>query len=281
MGSMNKIELNIKVLYDEMGKAEKKAADWILAHPGELLSLSIVELAELSKCSEATIVRFAKRLGFTGYQELKLSVARESGQRVVNAHMTAEDSAFEIYEKVCNDIYYSLERTKKVLDAETMQKAAEAIMSAGKIIVMGLGNSAAVAMDAGHKLLRVGYPAVSYTDNHMQMIAASQLKTGDVAIGISHSGSSKDVIEALQIAKEHGAITICITNKGKSPILKCSDLVLYTSSEETKYNILALNSRIAQLSIIDALYFYIVYQQSQKSIDSINNTELALKTKKY
>lgn len=278
---MNKIILNIQVLYNEMGKAEKKVADWILEHPNELLPLSIVELAEKSESSEATIVRFSKRLGFSGYQELKISLARETKTNIVNAHMTKEDTAFEIYEKVCNDIYYSLESTKKVLNAESLQNASEAIMSAGKIVIMGLGNSAAVALDASHKLLRIGLNAYAYTDNHMQVIAASHLKKGDVAIGISHSGSSKDVIEAMQIAREHGATTICITNKGKSTIQKHSDIVLHTASEETKYNILALTSRIAQLSIIDTLYYHIVYQKSDKTFQSIDDTEASLKRKKY
>lgn len=278
---MNKIILNIQVLYNEMGKAEKKVADWILDHPNELLPLSIVELAEQSESSEATIVRFSKRLGFSGYQELKISLAKETKTNIVNAHMTKDDTAFEIYEKVCNDIYYSLESTKKALDADALQKASETIMSAGKIIIMGLGNSAAVALDASHKFLRIGLNAYAYTDNHMQVIAASHLKEGDVAIGISHSGSSKDVIEAMQIAREHGATTICITNKGKSTIQKHSDLILHTASEETKYNILALTSRIAQLSIIDTLYYHMVYQQSDKTFKSIDDTENSLKRKKY
>lgn len=278
---MNKTTLNIKVIYESLGKAEKRVADWIMENPGDILPLSIVELAEKCDSSEATIVRFAKKLGFSGYQELKISLAQENRSTIVNANMSASDGAFDIYEKVCNDIYCSLERTKKVLDKDALEKTSQAIRSAGKIIILGLGNSAAIAMDASHKLLRAGYNAVAYTDNHMQVIAASHLNPGDVAIGISHSGSSKDVIEALQIAKDHGAITVCITNKGKSPIQKHSDYVLHTESDETQYNILALNSRIAQLSIVDALYYHIVYQQSEKSLNSIHDTEISLKTKKY
>lgn len=278
---MNKTTLNIKVIYDTLGKAEKRVADRIMENPGDILPLSIVELAEKCDSSEATIVRFAKKLGFSGYQELKISLAQENRSTIINANMSASDTAFDIYEKVCNDIYCSLERTKKVLDKDALEKTSAAIRNAGKIIVLGLGNSAAIAMDASHKLLRAGYNAVAYTDNHMQVIAASHLKPKDVAIGISHSGSSKDVIEALQIAKDHGAVTVCITNKGKSPIQKHSDYVLHTESEETQYNILALNSRIAQLSIVDALYYHVVYQQSEKSLASINDTEISLKTKKY
>ncbi|MGN0183195.1 MAG: MurR/RpiR family transcriptional regulator [Candidatus Ornithomonoglobus sp.] len=152
---------------------------------------------------------------------------------------------------------------------------------ADKIVIFGLGNSASVAMDASHKFLRAGLNAVAYSDNHMQVIAASHLTSSDAAIAVSHSGSSKDIVEALKIAKEHGAATIAITNNDKSPVLKHSDIVLSTSSDKTQYNILALNSRIVQLAIIDALYFYIVYNRSAQALESIKETEHSLLSKKY
>ncbi len=277
---MGKISLKIKLLYSEMGKAEKQIADWINANPGKIISLSIVELAEQCNCSEATIVRFSKRLGLSGYQELKISLAAENGGSPVSTHINDDDSAYDIFEKVCNDIYLCLEKTKKSISPSALAQAAEKICKADKIIIVGLGNSAAVAIDASHKFLRAGLNAFAYSDNHMQLIAASKLTENDVVIGISHSGSSKDIVDALKIAKEHGATTITITNKGKSPILKQSDIVLTTSSDETQYNILALNSRIAQLAIIDTLYFYIVLKR-KGSLDSIKETERALLSKKY
>ena len=278
---MDKISLKIKMLYSSMGGAEKRIADWISDNPGKIISLSIVELAEKCRCCEATIVRFSKRLGLSGYQELKISLAAEGGSSTVSTHITSEDSAFDIYSKVCNDIYISLEKTKNSLNPDSISKAAQEICNANKIVVFGLGNSAAIAIDASHKFMRAGLNAVAYTDNHMQVIAASHLSEGDVAIGISHSGSSKDIVDALKNAKEHNAVTIAITNSGKSPILKQSDIVLATSSEETQYNILALNSRIAQLAIIDTLYFYIAYNHSGDALKSIQETEQSLLTKKY
>lgn len=278
---MDKISLNIKMLYSEMGKTEKQIADWIFENPGKIISLSIVELAEQCKCSEATIVRFSKRLGLSGYQELKISLASENGGSPASTHITVQDSAFEMYQKVCNDIYLSLEKTKSSLNEKLLGEAAEKICKADKIVIFGLGNSSAIAIDASHKFMRAGLNAIAYTDNHMQVIAASHLKENDIAIGISHSGSSKDVVDALKIAKEHNATTIAITNSGKSPILKQSDIVLATSSNETEYNILALNSRIAQLAIIDTLYFYIVYNRSRDALKSIQETEHSLLTKKY
>ena len=278
---MEKTSLNIKMLYNEMGKAEKQIADWIMENPGKIISLSIVELAEQCKCSEATIVRFSKRLGLSGYQELKISLASEGGGTYISTNITDKDTAFEIYEKVCNDIYMSLEKTKKSLNTEAISKAAEKICKAKKIVVFGLGNSASVAIDASHKFLRAGLNAVAYSDNHMQVIAASHLTSEDVAIAVSHSGSSKDIVEALKLAKEHGATTITITNSGKSPILKQADIVLSTTADETQYNILALNSRIVQLAIIDSLYFYVVCNRSETALESIQETERSLLTKKY
>ncbi|MBQ8510388.1 MAG: MurR/RpiR family transcriptional regulator [Clostridia bacterium] len=278
---MERTSLQIKVLYDEMGRAEKKIADWILANPGKLIPLSISELADECQCSEATIVRFARRLGFEGYQALKISLAREDNPHNISESIKPDDSSFEVFEKVCNDIYCSLERTKKILDQKSLAAAAEKILAANHIITLGLGNSASVAVDMSHKFLRAGCNAVAYTDNHMQAIAASHLAEGDVALGISHSGSSKDIVDALRLARERGAATIALTNYGKSPILKVSDIVLQTVSDETQYSILALNSRIAQLAIVDALYFYIVFRMGEKASAAIEATEKALLSKKY
>ena len=278
---MDKTMLNIKLLYKKFGKSEKKIADWLFENPNEILPLSIVDLADRCGCSEATIVRFAKKLGFSGYQGLKISLAQETNSTSVSTNITNNDSLEEIYDKVCNDIYCSLERTKMVLNTDTLEEVCKKISSAEKIVIFGLGNSASIALDASHKLLRTGCNAYAYSDNHMQVIVASHLTSNDVAIGISHSGSSKDIVEALKIAKESGATTVAITNSGKSPIQKYSDFTLFTASDETKHNILALNSRIAQLSIVNAIYFYLVYNKSDKALESIKETEHSLLSKKY
>jgi Transcriptional regulators len=270
-------------MYDDMGPSEKKIANWLLENQNEIISLSISELAEKCSCGDATIVRFARRLGLVGYQELKISIAQETADsgRVVNKSITKEDSCLEVFSKVINDIYRSLEHTRKVLNADNMEMAAKKIMNARRIVIFGLGNSASVAIDAQHKFLRIGLDAAAYCDNHMQAITASHLTMNDVAIGISYSGSSKDVVEALKLSRESGAATICITNFGKSPIIKQSDITLFTASEETKYTILGMNSRLAQLAIIDSIYIYIIFHKSEEAIKAIHDTERSLQSKKY
>ena len=266
-------------MYNEMGKSEKRVADWLFSHSGEVLPYTISDLASKSGSSEATIVRFSKRLGCNGYQQLKIILAQESEKKVISPTITESDDCFSIFEKVCNDAYMSLERTKKTLSASAMTKAAEMLSSAGRVVLIGLGTSASVAEDASNKLLRAGCNSASYADTHMQMIAVSQLKPGDVVVGISQSGASKDIVEALKLARHHGASTIALTSKERSPIARQSDVVLLTDTEETRHSTLGLNSHISRLIVVDALCYKIVYQNSVKAF-AIGNTEADLISKR-
>jgi DNA-binding MurR/RpiR family transcriptional regulator len=280
---MNKILLRIKAKYDEMGRGEKKIADWILAYPQDIISLSITDLAEKCKSGEATIVRFSRRLGLSGYQDLKISIAQEmvTADKMLGEEMLPEDSCYDLFDKTCSHIFLSLEYTRKVLGPKDLEAAAEKISQARRIAIYGLGNSASVALDAEHKFLRAGLSATAYCDNHMQAIAACHLREGDVALGISHSGSSVDVVDALHLSRESGAFTIGITNASKSPIQKQCDIVLFTASDETRYTILGMSSRIAQLAIISSIHAYLLLRHGEKSIEAVHNTERALLNKKY
>ena len=276
---MSKFMISLKNKYESLSKAEKKIADFLMTTPQNELPLYITDMAKQSDTSEATIVRFAKKLGFNGYPELKIAIAQDSNFRPINQNITLEDSARDIFDKVCEDIYCSLEKTKTTLNAQAMQDCCEKLLTAEKIIILGLGNSAAVALDASHKMFRLGLNATAYTDNHMQAIAVSHTDKNSVVLGISHSGRSKDIVQALQIARENGATTIAITNVGNSPLQKVSDILLYTLSDETNYRILGLSSRISQLAIIDTVYSYLVCHLKEAE-ERISTTENALRLKK-
>ena len=279
---MESILHKIRFSFDSMGPAEKRIADYLLSHTGELVDISITELAQRCDCGDATIVRFSRRLGLDGYQDLKLRLAAEvNATSSISSEISKNDNCLEIFRKRIIDINNSLRNTESILDAEKLQKAAETIIKADRIVTFGLGNSAAIAHDAAHKFLRLGLSAQSYCDNHMQSIVASHLKRGSVAIGISHSGASKDIVDALRLCKICGATTICITNYGSAPIVEVSDIALFTKSDETKHSILAMSSRIAQLAIFDCIYTYIILNSDKMSKQAIYNTEFALQNKKY
>lgn len=278
---MKSIILKIKSQYKEFGPAERLIADKLLDSPSSILSDSITEFARSVGCGDATVVRFSRRLGLDGYQALKIAVASEvSSTTRIPEKITLKDSCFEIFTKRINDIESALELTRSVLSADELEKAAQAIMNAKRVVVFGLGNSASVANDAQHKFLRLGLNATACSDNHMQSIIASHMDESCVAIGISHSGQSTDIVEAIKLAKLNGATTICVTNHGESPLKNISDIRLFTKSDETKHTILAMSSRIAQLTIFDAIYTYIIANNYEYSAKAIKNTESALKDKK-
>lgn len=276
---MGKTILNVKSRYNALGKTDKKIADFLMGNPQSILTLYITDLAKRCGTSEAAIVRFAKKMGFSGYQQLKLSLAQEADMHPVSENITENDSAYDVFSKVCEDIFCSLEKTKRALDAKNLQMCCEKILSADKILICGLGNSASVATDAAHKMLRLGLNACAYTDNHMQAIAAAHAANNSVFLGISHSGQSKDVVEAMKIAREQGAFCTALTGAEKSPLHKAADIVLRTVSDETNYRILGLSSRIAQLAIIDAVYSYLVCHLPLAE-NKIAATEAALQNKK-
>ncbi len=276
---MNRTLLQAQLMYNDMGRSEKKVADWLFSHSGEVLPYSITDLASKCESSEATIVRFSKRLGCTGYQDLKITLAKEHEKKVIVPMITSEDDCFAIFEKVCNDAYMSLERTKKTLSAECMTRAVKAISEARRVVLIGLGTSAQVAEDASNKLLRAGCNSSAYADTHMQAIAVSQLAAGDVVIGISQSGSSKDIVESMKMARAHGATTISITSKERSPIARQSDILLVTDTGETRHSTLGLNSHISRLVVIDALCYKIVYQNAARA-HSVGESEAELQSKR-
>lgn len=279
---MESIIHKIRFMRPQMGPGEKKIADFILENANDIINTSISDFSSKCGCGDATVVRFARRLGLEGYQALKIGIASEmSSASSVSKEITKEDSCFDIFKKRINDISVSLQNTESVLDPEQLSLTANAIMKSKRIVVFGLGNSAAIAQDAAHKFLRLGFNAQSCSDNHMQAIIASHLDRESVAIGISHSGSSKDIVDALKLSKIGGATTVCITNYGSSPIVKASDYALFTKSEETQRSILAMSSRIAQLTILDSIYTYIVVNLDKFAVQEIYKTEFALQNKKY
>lgn len=276
---MNKVLLNLNAKYSSFGAAERKIADYISQNYQTVPSLFIGDLSELCGCSVASITRFSKKLGFDGFPQLKIALAKEKDFQPVSENVSSSDSAYEVFSKICTDIYSSLEKTKAVIDKNALEECCVKLLNAKKVFIFGLGNSSSVAQDAAHKLFRTGISAAAYTDNHLQMIAATHADSDTVVIGISHSGRSRDIVEAMKLAKANGAFTVSVTNREKSPIIKVSDCVLTTVSDETNYRILGLSSRIAALAIVDAVYSYIVCK-SKSAGSFINEAESSLTCKK-
>lgn len=268
---------------ESLSKMERKTAECMAENQDKLIYASITELAELAGTSEATVTRVCTKLGYSGFQALKVSVARElvSQQEKIHEDLKADSPPEMIIDKIFSSAIHTLTMTRKALDGKAVASSIEALCRARRIVVIGNGNSGAIALDAQHKFLRIGLNVSAYTDDHMQMIAVVSMTKDDVLIAISHSGSSRDVAEAMQVAKENGATVISITNNGISPVSKLADIRLYTYSQETKYRTYAISSRMAELTIIDTLYTGVSLRLGDKAIQNFEALEKALVVKKY
>ena len=268
---------------ESLSKMERKTAECMAENQDKLIYASITELAELAGTSEGTVTRVCTKLGYSGFQALKVSVARElvSQQEKIHEDLKADSPPEMIIDKIFSSAIHTLTMTRKALDGKAVAGSIDALCRARRIVVIGNGNSGAIALDAQHKFLRIGLNVSAYTDDHMQMIAVVSMTKDDVLIAISHSGSSRDVAEAMQVAKENGATVISITNNGISPVSKLADIRLYTYSQETKYRTYAISSRMAELTIIDTLYTGVSLRLGDKAIQNFEALEKALVVKKY
>ena len=252
-------------------------------NPKEIIHLSITEFSENSSVAEATIFRFCKRLGFRGYQAFKIALASEYVEPIQNIHeeINEEDEVHTLAKKVFMGHIEAINDTLNLLDADKLETIVDLLSRATRIDFYGSGGSSAIAMDAYHKFLRTGINCNAHSDGHQQIISAAMLGPGQAAIGISHSGSNKDVIEALRIAKANGAATIAITNHYKSPLTKEADYVLYTTSRETYFRSEALASRLVQLSLIDVLHVAVSLRKKEETLTNLQKIREAISIKRY
>jgi RpiR family carbohydrate utilization transcriptional regulator len=262
--------------------SDKKIIEFIEQNQEEIIHLSITEVAERSETSESSVVRLCKRLGYKGFQDLKIHLAKEivAPEKQIHEVIEKGDDVVTIKKKVFQSNIQALYDSIEVCSDDEIQKAVDAISNARLIEFYGTGGSGTVALDAHHKLLKLGIKSFAYNDTVLQAMSASVLTEQDVVIGISHTGSNTDVLAAMKLAKQAGATLICITNSTKSPITKISDIILQTASKETLFRTDAISSRIAQLTIIDILVAAVANEKYELYLDNLQKTRKSTTGKK-
>ncbi|MGE5549180.1 MAG: MurR/RpiR family transcriptional regulator [Bacteroidota bacterium] len=262
---------SIRHAYGQLNPAEKKLADYIIEHKREVIHLSITELAERSGVSETTVIRFCRHLGFEGYQVFKISMAQDMVPPLSDIHEDLEegDDPLSVTKKVFAANIAAIRDTLSILDQGLLERAIDVLVKAKRIVFVGEGGSGIVAKDAEHKFIRTGIPVLASSDPFMEIATATLLGTGDVMVGISHSGSTKSTVQAVAQARQAGATTICITQYQRSPITRVSDIVLPVVSKEVAVRSEATGSRIAQLCLIDSLYVGVAHRIGEKASQNI------------
>lgn len=274
--------IKLKAIYDSLKTAEKKAADLFLMKPEFFATASIVEAANAAGCSEATIVRLARKLGYSGYPELKSALieGRDSNHLQLYEGITEEDDCDAVVKKVFQASIQAMEDTLNVLDMEEYKRAVDVLCNANKIMICGVGDAASVARSGYQKFMRIGLDVRVSEDIDVQLITASHMSKGDVVIAISHSGRTKSILDVVKYARSTGATIMSITNYPVSPLVKNSDIVLLTATFAEHVKGEVMSKRIVELCILESLYVNVLLKCNRKLGKNFEKSNLALELNK-
>jgi DNA-binding MurR/RpiR family transcriptional regulator len=266
--------------------AERRVAQRVIDDPEGVANSTITELAQTCETSETTVIRFCRAIGFSGYPELRLTLATEAGRaqsggkRDVGGDIRPDDPLELIVEKVTYADARAVEETAAQLDITALKRVVDTIANARRVDIYGVSASAFVAMDFQQKLHRIGRASYAWADAHIMLTSAAVLEPDDVAIGISHTGATVDTIDALEVARARGATTIALTNFPRSPITDVADLVLTTAARETTFRSGATASRLAQLTVVDCVFVGVAQRTFESTKQALELTYEAVHSRR-
>lgn len=261
----------------------RRIAELVLADPRAVSAMTIGDLARAADCSEATVVRFANELGYRGYREFRLRLAEETaiahdraGDGQYAGDIDADDDLATVVGKIVAADTRAVQDTASALDLDALAEVAALIARARRIAVIGVGASGLAAMDLQHKLARVGLLASAHVDAHDALPTAALLGAGDIAIGISHTGRTADVVDALEAAAATGAATVAVTDAPGSPLAQLAEHLLLTVAHESAFRSGATASRIAQLTVVDCVFVAVAQRLPDLGREALGRTRAAI-----
>jgi DNA-binding MurR/RpiR family transcriptional regulator len=276
--------VRLRARLTEFTGALRRVAEHVLTDPAGASRATIVELAERSGTSPATITRFCRAVGFEGYADLRLAIAGETGRAARSAGW-AVDIGREIeptdpLERVLRQIMaadtQAMRDTAAMTDIASVERAAEAIATASRVDIYGASGSALVGAEMQFSLHRIGVAAWSWPDVHNGLASAALLCETDVALGISHSGQTRETVEMIAEAGSRGATTIALTSFPRSPLADVADIVLLTATQATTFRPDALSARHPQLVLLDLLYIAVAQRTHDRSHAAFQRTAQAV-----
>ncbi|WP_312894094.1 MurR/RpiR family transcriptional regulator [Rhizobium laguerreae] len=253
-----------------MTRALQRVADYTLEDPQAVLYKSITELAEDAQSSEASVMRFCRELGFTGFQNFKLALAQElATQSQTSVPISTGDPVQNLVETART----ALDETERLLDRGIIQAVAQELLQAKHIEIFGVAASAITAQYLEYKLARLGVHSHIARDAHLATMAAATSNPADVYFLISSSGSTLDTVKIAELAHARGARVIGITNRSKSPLAATCTHVLLASWPETPLTGGAFPSKISQLLIVDALASYMTMAEPDRLVTILDTAQ--------
>lgn len=264
---------HIRMKREGMTETEKKVVDWLLDPMRFSKQTALNTVAEALGVSEALVVKVAKLLGFSGFRELRRELTSSLEQsRSFTQELSNQDTTQNLIDRVFNVSMQTILEGRAILDSDVLSQAAKYFFSAKNRDLYAAGGSNSICDDIAHKFLRIGIRCNSYRDMHFMMMSASLLTEDDVVLVVSHSGKTKDLLQAVHQARKNGAKIICITHSDVSPIAKLADFVICTPAPDTPLLGKNASARILQLILVDMFFVAVAQQDIQQSEENLHLT---------
>ncbi|GEL77061.1 MurR/RpiR family transcriptional regulator [Tenuibacillus multivorans] len=264
--------------YPSLTNSEKKVAEYVINHLDHVIYFSVTDLADEVGVGETTVLRFCRKIGLKGYQEFKLTIAQNISESPKHENVLSNSN---LVQQIASNTIESVTNLASIINEEDLNRTIELIHEARSMHFFGVGSSGITALDAKSRLLRIGKHADAITDSHLQAMSAATLSEGDVVVGLSLSGSTRDTLESLKIAKENGATIIAITYYSRSPITQFADIVLLGGAKESPLEGGSLTAKISQLFVVDLICTGLALLEKEASLSMKNKTAEAVVNKIY
>ena len=274
------IVLRIKEEYRKLTKSEKKVADYFIENYKDAINESTQSIAVATDTSPATVIRFVKTLKFDGLQQLKLAIAADMDSQkpdITDEIIHQKDGLSEIVEKNKRNLINSIERLYALMDLELIEKSVDAIDSAKKVYLFGVGASGIVCYDINYKLSRIGKDVVFNNDIHLQLVNLNFITKEDACVCVSYSGNTKETVLVAEIAKKAGANTVGICCYGRNELSKICDITLRVPHDERELRLGAISSRNTTLTLLDTIYLAITHRHYPDVLNDIESTRDLIK----
>ena len=274
--------LKIKAIFNDFTPVEQKVAEVILENPSKVPAMSIKELAVASKSSDASVMRFCKALGFSGYRSfivgLTLAIADNEEDTGLYTDIRPGDSVKSVIRNIFRNERQALSDTENILKTTEVEKAVAILGSSEAVHFFGIGASGLVCLDAVQKFRRIGVSSYAHTDFHDQLTSAALLGSKDACVLFTYSGKTKEIQLILKLLKAQNCKIIAVTQLRKTNLLKGADVYLNVLTREVTMRSGATGSRIAMLSIVDILLSCVLSTDYDKYEKKLLKTYEALHT---
>ena len=271
----------ISAQLETMAPADRQIGQFIVDNPDQMLRLSSAALAVETGRSQSSVVKFSQKLGYAGYQELKLAVSEAKAQEwqapagMIHGTIEVGDGYLTILQKLLGSKMQAMQQTISVNNEADIEKALEALHDARRIHLAGVGASSLVARDFSYKLMKLGRNVLHDSDSHVQMANASTLGPDDLLFALSYSGASIETLRIAELASQRQATVIAVTGLQDNPLSRVADICLHTVGDEDRVRSSAITARDAQLMLTDLLFILLVQRQPDAN-DYVHNSETAV-----